>query len=310
MIGCFDIGGSAIKAAYAVAPDALTNGARVATPLDDFAAFAAAIRQLCGNEQGLVEAVSISIAGVVDPQTGRLKCANIPCIDGRAISRDLEAAIGLPVFIANDADCFALAEATVGAAAGHRNVFGVILGTGVGGGLVVDGRIVTGAGGFSGEWGHGQALATEIGTPPRRIGHFACGCGQKGCVDTIGGARGLERLHLTLSGQALDSHAILSAWRDGEASAAQTVAAYLELVAPPLALTLNITGSSIVPVGGGLANAWDLIEALDAAVRSRVLRRVEGPLLVKAALTSEPGLTGAAILGFQARDGAPLRPLS
>ena len=300
MIACFDIGGSAIKAAYAAAPDRLTTGARVPTPLDSFDRFSDAIAALCQVHPGAIVGISISIAGVVDPQTGRLKCANSPCIDGRPIAADLSARLGLPVFIANDADCFALAEALLGAGAGHDNVFGVILGTGVGGALVIDGRIVTGAGGFAGEWGHGQALATEVGDPPRRIGHFACGCGQKGCVDTIGGARGLERLHVTLGGTPCDSHAILAAWRAGDAEAARTIDAYLELVAPPLALTLNITGASIVPVGGGLANARDLMEALDRAVRARVLRQVDRPLLVQASLTTEPGLTGAALLGFQA----------
>ncbi|OLP55043.1 N-acetylglucosamine kinase [Rhizobium rhizosphaerae] len=299
MIACFDIGGSAIKAAYAAAPDRLTIGARVPTPLDSFDGFADAIAGLCRAHPGAIAAISISIAGVVDPRNGRLTCANIPCINGRTIAADLSARLGLPVFIANDADCFALAEALLGAGAGHDNVFGVILGTGVGGALVIDGRIVTGAGGFAGEWGHGQALATEVGEPPRRIGHFACGCGQKGCVDTLGGARGLERLHGALGGAPADSHAILAAWRAGDGEAARTIDAYLELVAPPLALTLNITGASIVPVGGGLANAWDLMEALDAAVRARVLRQVDHPLLVRAALSTEPGLTGAALLGFQ-----------
>lgn len=299
MITCFDIGGSTIKSARARSAGEIEIIDRVATPLDDFDAFAAVIAERVGTGEGRTKGVSISIAGVVDPASGSLKCANIPCVDGRLIADDLARAIGLPVWIANDADCFALAEATSGAGKGHRNVFGVILGTGVGGGLVIDGRIVAGAGGYAGEWGHGKALQTSVGQPPVEVPHFACGCGQSGCVDTIGGARGMEKLHRLLCGEVLSSTEVIDRWRTGEAKASRTIDIYLELVSVPLALTLNIIGSSIVPVGGGLSNVPELIEALDREVRGRTLRRAANPLVVKAALSTEPGLIGAAALGLQ-----------
>lgn len=299
MITCFDIGGSTIKSARARSAGEIEIIDRVATPLDDFHAFAGIIAERVGSGEGRSRGVSISIAGVVDPVSGSLKCANIPCLDGRAIAADLERVIGLPVWIANDADCFALAEATSGAGKGHRNVFGVILGTGVGGGLVIDGRIVAGAGGYAGEWGHGMALQIRAGQPPVDVPHFACGCGQSGCVDTIGGARGMEKLHKLLCGEALSSTEVIDRWRSGEASASRTIDVYLELVSVPLALTLNIIGSSIVPVGGGLSNVPELIEALDREVRGRTLRRSSRPLVVTASLETEPGLIGAAALGLQ-----------
>ncbi|WP_378940870.1 ROK family protein [Mesorhizobium sp. ANAO-SY3R2] len=299
MITCFDIGGSTIKSARARSAGEIEIFDRVATPLDDFDAFAAVIAERVATGEGRSKGVSISIAGVVDPASGSLKCANIPCVDGRLIADDLARVISLPVWIANDADCFALAEATSGAGKGHRNVFGVILGTGVGGGLVIDGRIVAGAGGYAGEWGHGKALQTRVGQPPVDVPHFACGCGQSGCVDTIGGARGMEKLHKFLCGEVLSSTDIIERWREGEAKANRTIDIYLELVSVPLALTLNIIGSSVVPVGGGLSNAPDFIEALDREVRGRTLRRAANPLLVKAALATEPGLIGAAALGHQ-----------
>lgn len=299
MITCFDIGGSTIKSARARSAGEIEIIDRVATPLDDFDAFAAVIAERVGTGEGRTKGVSISIAGVVDPASGSLKCANIPCVDGRLIADDLARAIGLPVWIANDADCFALAEATSGAGKGHRNVFGVILGTGVGGGLAIDGRIVAGAGGYAGEWGHGKALQTSVGQPPVEVPHFACGCGQSGCVDTIGGARGMEKLHRLLCGEVLSSTEVIDRWRAGEAKASRTIDIYLELVSVPLALTLNIIGSSIVPVGGGLSNVPELIEALDREVRGRTLRRAANPLVVKAALSTEPGLIGAAALGLQ-----------
>lgn len=287
MLVCFDIGGSRIKAARSDAPGAVAVLGEAATPLADFADFVAVLTGFVGAARG----VAISIAGVTDPDTGRMKIANIPCLDGRRAAADLAGALRLPVWIGNDADCFALAEAGLGAGRGHRNVFGVILGTGVGGGLVIDGRIVTGAGGFAGEWGHGPVLNAA------RVPWFACGCGQSGCVDTIGGARGIERLHRVLSGQVETSQRIVAAWRAGDAAAVETVSVWADLVSGPLAMVLNVTGSSVVPVGGGLSNAPDLIAVLDRATRARVLRASGRPLLVPAELAVEPGLIGASLAG-------------
>lgn len=299
MITCFDIGGTTIKAATATGPGALTTIGRVPTPRDDFAGFVQAIA-------GLIEAggapansaVSISVTGVVDPETGITTVANIPCIDGRNLAGDLGERLGRPVLVANDADCFALAEAFAGAGRGHRVVFGAILGTGVGGGIVADGRLFRGAGGLSGEWGHGTAVATKVSVPPYEVPHFACGCGQMGCVDTIGGARGIEKLHRQMHGTDLPSTAIIAGWATGDAAASQTVDLHVELVSVPLALAVNIIGPDIIPVGGGLGNAHALIARLDAAVRGRILRQIGRPLVVPAQLTVDAGLIGAASLAF------------
>lgn len=299
MIICFDIGGSGIKAALAASPAELTPLERVPTPLDDFSAFVAAIRGVAdGAGAPTGTPIGISITGVVDPATGIITCANIPCIDGRKLAAELTAELGRPVFVANDADCFALAEAVEGAGRGHRIVFGAILGTGVGGGIVIDGRIVNGAGGFAGEWGHGPVAATVAGNPPVAIPRFPCGCGQAGCVDTIGAARGMERLHKHLHGIELPSTAIVEAWRAGDARAARTIEVQVDLLAGPLALVINVVGAGIVPVGGGLGKVPEFIALLDTAVRQRILRRLGEPLVVPSRLTVEPGLVGAAILGF------------
>lgn len=287
MLVCFDIGGSRIKAARSDAPGVVTVLGEAATPLADFAGFVSVLADFADAARG----VAISVAGVADPETGQMKIANIPCLDGRRAAADLTAALGLPVWIGNDADCFALAEAGMGAGRGHKNVFGVILGTGVGGGMVIDGRIVTGVGGFAGEWGHGPVLNAA------RVPWFACGCGLSGCVDTIGGARGIERLHRFLCGRDVPSQAIVAAWRGGDVAAAETVAVWADLVSGPLAMVLNVMGSSIVPVGGGLSNAPDLIAVLDRATRARVLRASDRPLLLPAELAVEPGLIGASLAG-------------
>lgn len=289
MIACFDIGGSRVKAGLSDAPGAVARQSEETTPLHDLPAFVAVLRRLAGDAKSL----SISIAGVVDAATGRLKVANIPCMNGREVTHDLSDALGRPVRVHNDADCFALAEAAMGAGRGHRSVFGVILGTGVGGGLVIDGRIVTGAGGFAGEWGHGPVLNERV------VPWFPCGCGQEGCVDTIGGARGIERLHRHLTGRDAGSVAILRDWRAGEPDAARTVEVWLDLVSGPLAMVLNVVGSSVAPVGGGLSRVPELVAALDASVRDRVLRPTQGALLVPAGLVGEPGLVGASLAGWQ-----------
>ncbi|MCA3440978.1 MAG: ROK family protein [Rhodobacter sp.] len=289
MILCFDIGGSRIKAGRAEADGVVVPLGAVPTPLDDFAGF---VQALSGFAGAWTQGIAISIAGVVDPDSGRIKVANIPCLNGRDLAAELGRALQRPVWVFNDADCFSLAEAGHGAGRGHRNVFGVILGTGVGGGLVIDGRIVTGAGGYAGEWGHGPVANAALAP------WFSCGCGLEGCLDTIGGARGLERLHRHLHGADLGSVALLEAWQAGDAAAAQTVALWRDLLAGPLAMVLNVVGSSIVPVGGGLANVPALIALLDGAVRANLLRRTDRPLLVPAALTVDPGLVGAALAGL------------
>ncbi|PWE53511.1 N-acetylglucosamine kinase [Metarhizobium album] len=299
MILCFDIGGTAIKGAVAHSPTDVRTLPRVPTPAQDFDAFVGVLARTLAEIGEKPHGIAISIAGVIDPETRAAKVANIPCIDGRLLAADLQAALGLPVLIANDADCLAVAEAGVGAGRGHRIVFGAILGTGVGGGLVVDGRLVNAEGGFAGEWGHGPAIAAYAGTPPVAIPPFACGCGQRGCVDTVGGARGLERLHRLVHDKDLDSERIVADWLAGDAEAARTVGVLIDLVSSPLALTINITGATIVPVGGGLSNCEQLLAEIDRTVRSRTLRRFDRPLVVRGTCRVEPGLIGAAILGLK-----------
>jgi len=297
---CFDIGGSFIKGAVALTASDITPLAPQATPLQDFDAFVATLVGVIADSNIRPERVALSITGIIDPETGIATVANIPCIHGRALRRDLEARLGLDVLIANDADCFALAEAGLGAGRGHAIVLGAILGSGVGGGLVANGRLVNASGGFAGEWGHGPILPNYAGNPPVAIPAWDCACGQKRCLNTVGGARGMERLHGEVHGVARTSLEIVDGWQAGDTAATRTIDLYVELVAAPLALAVNISGASIVPVGGGLAKSSPLMERLDEAVRARTLRRFDRPLVVPGTLEIEPGLAGAALLGLGA----------
>ncbi|WP_294323777.1 ROK family protein [uncultured Sphingomonas sp.] len=291
---CADVGGSFIDIAAFDDDARIVWRRKTPTPVDDWAGFVAVFRDAaqataCGR-------VGVATAGLVDPASGVVASANIPCIDGRRLAHDLRGALALPVLVVNDADAFVLAEATLGAGRGHDRVFGIILGTGVGGGLVERGRIVSGAGGIGGEWGHGQMIHASP-VAPDAMPVFACGCGRQGCLDTIGSARGLERLHQFLHGVDVDSIAITRGAEAGEAQAAATVAWFCDLLGGPIAMLLHAVSATIVPVGGGLANATGLIAALDARVRANLLTPVATPVVVPGMLGDEAGLIGAFVAG-------------
>ncbi|MGV8953580.1 MAG: ROK family protein [Cypionkella sp.] len=301
MILCFDIGGTAIKIAHAYSADDIRPMGRTPTPAQDYPAFVAALRAAITAAPVQPERAAFSIAGVIDTDTGLATVANIPCLSGRHLQADLEADLHLPVDLANDADCFALAEAAVGAGRGYDVVFGIILGTGVGGGVVVRGQLINAGGGFAGEWGHGPVAQRVLGVPEVTLPAFACGCGQIGCLDAVCSARGMERLHHHLHGLHADSTQIVAGWQSGDPAASRTIALWLELLSGPLAMVENMLGADIIAAGGGLANARDLIAALDTQVRARILRKFDRPLIVPAQCAIEPGLVGAAILGLSRR---------
>ena len=296
---CFDIGGTTVRAALSRDDGAPDTVSRYDTPADDHAAFISCLKRITEAQPEKPAAVAISLAGVVNPQTQKMIIANIPAINGTDFASDLEETLGIPIVIANDADCFAVAEAVSGAGKNHDIVFGIILGTGVGGGLVCHGHLINRNGGFAGEWGHGPVAPLRTGNPPVDIPHFRCGCGQSGCLDTIAGGRGLERLYRHLCGREKKAPAIVEDWRLGAKDATRTVDVYLGLIAGPLALTVNLTGATIVPAGGGLSSAHDLLAAIDRAVRPLTLWKFDRPLIVPAESGAEPGLAGAAIIARQ-----------
>lgn len=305
MIACFDIGGSFIRYGIAAPDGMVTEAGRVATPGHDFDLFCDALNDALTAMGTAPDAVvSISIPGVFDPATGISTLANVNCCHGRKLADDLSEALGRPVSITNDADCYALAEARLGAGRGHRNVFAIILGSGVGGGLVLNGTLVQGHGGIAGEWGHGPVVDPTAGGLTDRIGPIPCGCGLVGCLDPVGSARGLERIDAKLNRGSRDSLAILAAWKEGEAEAGETVTIYVEHVARALSVMKNTFGPSIIPAGGGLAGNARLIAAIDERVRGMVLGHPPVPLVVPGTRRHDGGLVGAALVAMDGKDAA------
>lgn len=301
---CLDIGGSFIKSAVSPAPGQLVMPRQRAMPLTSWPAFVGAVQEIIaqyGDALTGQSPLALSCAGVVDVANDRILSSNIPPFAGIDITRSLQVALGRPVAMANDADCFTLAEARFGAAKDLPVVLGVILGSGIGGGIAIDGKILYGNQGIGAEWGHGPITRTRISIGERviELPRLDCGCGQQGCLDTLGGAKGMQRLHQRLSGQALTSLDIVAQGMAGEATAALTLEVWLELVSEPLAHAVNILGPHKIVAGGGLASETALLARLDAALRAKILLKTTQPLIVAGQFSREGGLLGASVLGWE-----------
>ncbi len=295
---CFDVGGSFIKSAVYHGDGTLTETGKVPMPADDWPAFCHALQQLitvAGPRLAEDSPVSISAAGVVDPRTDTILAGNIPAFRGRTVARELSAFLQRQVVIANDADCFTLAEATAEAGEGPSILLGIILGSGVGGGVVINQKIISGAGGLTGEWGHGPITRTEFDYQGQtlHLPRLRCGCGQIGCLDTLGGARGMERLYQHLLGRSADSRTIIEQWLNHSADALKVVSLWSQLVSEVLAVVVNTLGPDRIVAGGGLASVPALMARLDEDLRARILRPCHGALIEQARYQQQGGLLGA-----------------
>jgi fructokinase len=259
-----DLGGTKIEAIALSPAGAELARRRVSTP-HDYVASLDAVVMLVRELEHAADAtgtVGVGIPGAVVPRTGLVKNANSTWLNGRPLPRDLEARLGRPVRFMNDANCFALSEATDGAAAGAPVVFGVILGTGVGGGIVVDGRVLSGANLIAGEWGHNPLpwpTAEELPGPP-------CYCGKRGCVETWLSGPGFERDHAAYTGRTLSSREIVAAAARGDPAASATLGRYHDRLGRALASLINVLDPDVVVLGGGMSNIDGLPEAAAALV--------------------------------------------
>jgi fructokinase len=256
-----DLGGTKIEAAALDRDGAVHARRRIATPTGDYAATIAAVAALVHgieSELGKGLTVGIGIPGTLVAATGLVKNANSTWLIGKPLGRDLEAALERPVRLANDANCFALSEASDGAAAGFSNVFGVILGTGVGGGVVIDGRIVAGANGIAGEWGHNPLpwpRADELPGP-------RCYCGRHGCIETFLSGPGLARDHRAHGGADIAGERIVADAEAGDRACRATLDRYTERLARALAHAINILDPDAIVLGGGLSAIASLYETV------------------------------------------------
>jgi predicted NBD/HSP70 family sugar kinase len=259
-----DLGGTKIEVIVLDESGKALDRRRVPTPAGDYDGTVAAIAGLIGQAQerwGSAAGIGIGTPGAISKATGLLKNSNSTCLNGRDLLGDLEARVGRRIHIANDANCFALSEATDGAGAGARIVFGVILGTGVGGGLVVDGRIVDGPNGITGEWGHNPL---PLGDGTGRDAPLPCYCGKSGCVETFLSGPALERDHAWVggepAGQRLDAARIAQLAAAGDESCARTLGRYAASLAQALAVVINIVDPDVIVLGGGISNIDSLYE--------------------------------------------------
>ncbi len=234
---------------------------RIATPRGDYPATVAAVAGLVAameRELGRPGRVGVGIPGTLSRATGRIKNANSTWLIGRPFDRDLAAALERPVRLANDANCFALSEAVDGAAAGAQVVFGVILGTGVGGGIALAGRVLVGRNAIAGEWGHNPLpwpRDDERPGPP-------CYCGKRGCIETFLSGAGLARDHAAAGAPHISAEEVVNRASAGDAAARAALQRYEDRLARALAHVINLLDPDVIVLGGGLSNVSGLYGSL------------------------------------------------
>jgi fructokinase len=285
-----DFGGSKIEIA-AIGPDgAMRHRRRVATPLCYKGALDAIIALVAQTEAALGTAASIGIGlpGRLEPRTGLVHNGN--CLNGQAFGRDIAAALGRTVRIANDANCFALSEASDGAGQGHEVVFGAVLGTGCGGGIVIGGRLLQGPNGIGGEWGHNLfPFAPDEQRQPQ-----ACWCGQLGCVEQMVAGPALAR---ECDGQAArDAGAVARRAAAGDAAAQAALARHAGHLARALAQIVNLLDPDAIVLGGGLSNMDHLYARLPALMAPYVFNGACATPILRNRHGDSSGVRGAAWL--------------
>ncbi len=290
-----DLGGTKIEGIVIDSDGRERLRRRVPTPVDSYHSVVSAVVALVGDmerEAGGKGTVGVGIPGEMSPATGLMKNANTTALNGHPFDRDLERALGRPVRMANDANCFALSEASDGAAAGARVVFGVIIGTGVGGGIVVDGKIVDGPNGIAGEWGHNPLPWPKDDERPGPD----CYCGKSACIETFLSGPGLARDHRGLTGEALTAAAIALRAGSGDAAALATIARYADRMARALATVINVLDPEVIVLGGGVGNIHHLYREVPALWGGHVFSDTVRTKLAPPRHGDSSGVRGAAWL--------------
>ena len=294
-----DLGGTKIEIAALGADGRFLLRERCATPQGDYRATLRAIRALVRQAEASLGAAGLSVGmgipGSLSPVTGRVRNANSTVLNGQPLLQDLQALLGRPLRLENDANCLALSEATDGAGAGAEVVFAAILGTGVGAGVAVRGQVLHGRNGVAGEWGHNplpMATAQELARP-------ACWCGRAGCIETWLSGPGLARDHAHASGQQLEAASVVAAARAGDAAAQASLARYAERLARALAGVINLLDPDVIVLGGGMSNVQELYEQVPRLWAPHVFSDSVRTVLRPALHGDSSGVRGAAWLGAQ-----------
>jgi len=290
-----DLGGTKIEGIVLDADDRELIRERVPTPGGDYRGTLAAVHELVlrlVSQAGGPCSVGIGLPGSVSRATGRVKNSNSTCLNEQPLYHDLENLLGRPLRFANDADCLALSEATDGAAAGAAVVFGVIVGTGTGGGIVVNGRLLNGPNGIAGEWGHNPLpwpVSAELPGP-------VCYCGLKGCIETWLSGPALARDHLQYCGESSDAAEISRRALAGDTRATESLDRYMGRMARALASVINIIDPEVIVLGGGVSNMASLYEEVPRRWGNYVFSDRVDTKLVPAAHGDSSGVRGAARL--------------
>jgi fructokinase len=293
-----DLGGTKIEGIVLDDAGTLCFRERRATPRDDYAGTVEAIVDLVTTAEravGGTATVGIGMPGAISPATGLVKNANSTWLIGHPLNRDLERRLGRPVRLANDANCFALSEASDGAAAGAEVVFGVIVGTGCGGGAVVRGQVLTGPNAIAGEWGHNPLPwpgPDEYPGPP-------CYCGKHGCLETFLSGPGLVRDYTTSAGvppRGITGADVVARAAAGDAAAAAALERYAHRLARGLATVINVLDPDVIVVGGGMSKHDEIYTEVPPLLRKYVYHRDPRTPIVRAAHGDASGVRGAAML--------------
>ena len=290
-----DLGGTKIEAIALAANGTTLVRRRVPTPRDDYDATIDAIVTIVdGLEQeiGARGTVGLGAPGAVSPATGRIKNSNSTWLLDRPLAEDLAARLARPVRLDNDANCFALSEATDGGGRGAKVVFGVILGTGTGGGIVVDGRPLVGANAIGGEWGHNPLPWPESDERPGP----PCYCGRRGCLETFLSGPALSRDYAAATGERRDPPAIAAAAGAGDAGAEVTLRRYEDRLARGLASVINVVDPDVIVLGGGMSNIDRLYDQVPRLWAPYVFSDRVDTRLVRPAHGDSSGVRGAAWL--------------
>ena len=271
---------------------------RRATPAGDYQQTVERIAAMVADaeaELGQQATVGIGVPGSLSPETGLMRNANSTCLNGNPLREDLERLLDRPVAISNDANCFALSEATDGAAAGAASVFGVIIGTGTGAGVVVDGHVLGGRNGVSGEWGHNPLPWP---TPDEYPGNV-CWCGHHGCIETWLSGPGFARDFTRQTGLEWKAERIVQAAAGGDAAAQEALSRYESRLARGLAHIINIIDPDVIVLGGGMSNIQSLYAHVPELWQSFIFSDCVRTRLVAPAFGDSSGVRGAAWLGAE-----------